>query len=156
MATTDNRLPTEGTQKDIESDLRTIKSSIDTLANSISPTAANVSFSNTGTGMTASNVQSAIVELNDEKQDSTIGGALTGPNFNTLTENKNYWINLTGSTNGPITGGYGYLEVILVATSGNGIRMQRFTRYSSSGTEMCRTYVRQYANNQWYSWIQIY
>lgn len=120
------------------------------------PEAEDVSYDNTSSGLTANNVQAAINELSTEKLDNTIGGGFIGPNFNNLTENKNYWINLTGATNAPITGGYGYLEVIIVATSGLGIIMQRFTRFSATGPEMCQTYVRQFVNNQWYSWIQTY
>lgn len=79
MATTDNRLPTEGTQIDIEARLHAIEtalaslmadttgqsiaSAISALAGAISPAASNVTFNNTGTGLSASNVQTAITEL---------------------------------------------------------------------------------------------
>ena len=42
---------------------QSIASAINSLAGAISPTASNVSFDNTGTGLSASNVQAAIVEL---------------------------------------------------------------------------------------------
>ena len=117
------------------------------------PEADDVSYDNSTSGLTADNVQAAIDELSAEKQESTIGGTLSGPDFNNLTENKYYSVNTTGSLNAPVTPAYGYLEVIVVVPT---IIMQRFTRFTSSGSEMCRTYVRQYINSQWYSWIQIY
>lgn len=40
-----------------------IKTAINALANAISPAAANVTFNNTGTGLSASNVQAAISEI---------------------------------------------------------------------------------------------
>ena len=117
------------------------------------PVAEDVRYDNTSSGLTAGNVQAAIDELNYNKQNSLMGGTLSGPDFNDLTENKNYTVNTAGSLNAPITPAYGYLEVIVVVPT---IIMQRFTRFTSSGSEMCRTYVRQYINSQWYAWIQIY
>lgn len=82
MATVDNRLPTEGTQIDIESRLHAIetalaslmtdttgqdiKTAINNLAGAISPAAASVSFTNTGTDLTATNVQGLGVEINNK------------------------------------------------------------------------------------------
>ena len=130
-----------------------IVTAINTISSAISPSANNVTYDNSNSDLTATNVQSAIDELSDEKQDNTSGGTLTGPDFNNLTENKYYSVNTAGSLNAPITPAYGYLEVIVVVPT---IIMQRFTRFTSSGSEMCRTYVRQYINSQWYAWIQIY
>lgn len=82
MATVDNRLPTEGTQIDIESRLaaietalaslmadttgQSIATAINSLAGAISPAAASVSFTNTGTDLTATNVQGLGVEINNK------------------------------------------------------------------------------------------
>ena len=46
-----------------DSSLQDIKDSIDALANTISPAAANVTFDNTSSGLSASNVQAAIDEV---------------------------------------------------------------------------------------------
>ena len=61
-----------------DTSLQDIKTAINALANAISPAAANVTFDNTGTGMTASNVQAAIEEVNTKI-----------PYINTLTFNAN-------------------------------------------------------------------
>lgn len=146
---------TSGLMKDttgqsINTTLGQIKTVLEGVA---APEAEDVIYDNTASGLAANNVQAAVDELSSEKQDSLMGGTLSGPDFNDLTENKNYTVNTTGSLNAPVTPGYGYLEVIVVFPT---IIMQRFTRFTSSGSEMCRTYVRQYINSQWYSWIQIY
>ena len=80
MATIDNRFPTEGTQIDMEARLgaietalaslmadttgQAINTTLQSLVGAISPAAANVTFDNTGTDLTASNVQGLGVELN--------------------------------------------------------------------------------------------
>lgn len=138
------------------SKLDDIKTAINTISSAISPAANNVTYNNTTSGLAASNVQVAIDELSVEKQDIIIGGVLDGPDFDDLIENKNYWIKLTGSTNGPNTDGFGYLEVIVVSVANNGLRMQRFTKFASNGTDMCRTYIRHFVNNRWYNWVQTY
>lgn len=90
MATIDNRFPTEGTQIDMEARLaaietalaslmnnttgQSIASAITALAGSISPTADNVSFDNTGTDLTSSDVEGAIKELD------TVTTTTTGTN----------------------------------------------------------------------------
>ena len=50
-----------------DTSLQSIASAINSLAGAISPAAANVTFDNTGTGLSASNVQTAISELNECK-----------------------------------------------------------------------------------------
>lgn len=50
-----------------DSSLQDIVTAIQALTASISPAASNVTFDNTGTDMTASNAQAAIVELNNNK-----------------------------------------------------------------------------------------
>lgn len=143
-------LAKDSTLQSVNNTLGQIKTVLEGVA---APEADNVSYDNITSGLTASNVQDAIDELIELKQDDLMGGNLVGPDFNTLTENKNYWINASGSTNGPVSSGYGYLEVIAARTTA---RLQRYTRFASSGSDMGRTYIRYYANNQWYSWIQIY
>ncbi len=56
MATVTSPIITDDTGQDI-------KTAINALANAISPAAANVTFDNTGTGLSASNVQAAIAEI---------------------------------------------------------------------------------------------
>lgn len=56
MATVTSPIITDATGQDI-------KTAINSLAGAISPAAANVTFNNSGTGMTASNVQAAIEEI---------------------------------------------------------------------------------------------
>ncbi len=46
--------------------LQSIVTALQTLAGTISPSATNVTFDNTGTGLTASNVQSAITEVKNK------------------------------------------------------------------------------------------
>lgn len=48
-----------------------INTTLQSLVGAISPSAANVTFDNTGTGMTASNVQAAIEEIDDITDDLT-------------------------------------------------------------------------------------
>lgn len=67
-----------------------IKTAINALANAISPAASNVTFNNTGTGLSASNVQSAIAEVcSDLFQTKTYSASYTaGGNASvTLTAN---------------------------------------------------------------------
>lgn len=52
-----------------DTSLQDIKNAINNLAGAISPSATNVTFDNTGTGLTASNVQALGVELNNKIND---------------------------------------------------------------------------------------
>lgn len=52
-----------------DTSLQDIKNAINSLANTISPSATNVTFDNTGTGLTASNAQALGVELNNKIND---------------------------------------------------------------------------------------
>lgn len=146
---------TSGLMKDITGQsINTTLGQIKTVLEGVAaPEADDVSYDNTSSGITADNVQSAIDELNSNKQNITIGGGLISPDFNSLNDNKNYWINCTGASNAPISSGFGVLEVIVTSST---TRLQRFTRYAASGSDMARTYVRYYANAQWYAWVQIY
>lgn len=61
---TTNDPPTDTTQQ-------SIAAAINSLAGAISPAASNVTFDNTGTGLSASNVQAAIAEVNNNYKDNT-------------------------------------------------------------------------------------
>lgn len=58
-----------------------------------------------------------------------------------------YFCNFTAVSNGPVTTGFGYLEVMKVSDSSI---MQRVTMFTSTGN--INSYVRYYANSQWYTW----
>ena len=60
MATIDNRLPTEGTQIDIEDALRSIATAVGGITH---PDAEDIVYDNTTSGLTATNVQDAIDEV---------------------------------------------------------------------------------------------
>ena len=60
MATIDNRLPTEGTQIDIEDALRSIATAVGGITH---PDAEDIVYDNTSSGLTATNVQDAIDEV---------------------------------------------------------------------------------------------
>lgn len=93
MATIDNRFPTEGTQLDIEARLAAIETALaslmaDTtgqsiataitgLSGAISPAASNVTYDNTDSSLSASNVKAALDELDDEKVNLS-GDTMTG------------------------------------------------------------------------------
>lgn len=51
--------------------LQSIAAAINSLSGAISPVASNVTFDNTGTGLSASNVQAAIAEVNNNYKDNT-------------------------------------------------------------------------------------
>ena len=132
----------------------TILGQIKTVLEGVSaPEADDVSYDNSTSGLTADNVQSAIDEVVSEKQDSIQGGAVRGPDFNSFNDTMNYWIDLNNSVNGPVSSGFGFLEVIRSSAT---TKMERFTKFASSGSGMAQTFVRYFVNNQWYSWIQIY
>lgn len=131
-----------------DSSLQDIKTAINNLGSAISPSANNVTFDNTGTGMTASNAQAAIVELNTNKQNNVVGGAVSTIDFNDYKTQGNYWVNATGSSNAPTTG-YCFLEVVQTSNTNC---LQRVTKYATSGANMGMTWVRWFGNNQWYSW----
>lgn len=63
--------------------------------------------------------------------------------------NKVYFANLAIATNAPVNSGYAFIENISASSAG-ALVLQRVTLYST-GT----TYVRSYANAQWYSWIKV-
>lgn len=73
------------------------------------------------------------------------GSGFTG-DINTLTNTGVYWINLSDCTNGPISSGYGTMEVISYE-----VILQRFTSYQD-GNVYCRTHT----NSQWYEWQEIF
>lgn len=136
------------------SKLDDIKTAINTISSAISPAASNVTYNNTISGLSATNVQAAIDELSGEKQDNIILGGINGPDFNNLTICGFHWISCTNSTNSPFTdptGKYGFLENI---RGSNTVLMQRFTLFKSNSSDVdyALIYVRFYANNQWYGW----
>lgn len=136
------------------SKLDDIKTAINNISSAISPAASNVTYDNATSGLSASNVQAAIDELAGEKQDNLTGGGITSGDLNNFRKTINLWLaGLNNFSNAPISSGYGVLEVIECSPT---TTLQRFTQYASSGTNMCRTYVRYYTNNQWYTWIQTY
>ena len=65
-----------------------IKSAINALAGAISPAASNVTFNNTGTGMSASNAQAAIEELNTVTTGTTGTGGFALRKYGHITEIK--------------------------------------------------------------------
>ena len=67
----------DSTGQDIKDSIDGVSTALAALAGSISPTADNVSFDNTGTNIDASKVQGALVELDDEKV-SKSGDTMTG------------------------------------------------------------------------------
>lgn len=73
------------------------------------------------------------------------GVGFTG-DLNTLTDTGVYWINLSNCTNGPVSSGYGTMEVISYE-----VFLQRFTSYRN-GNVYCRTHT----NSQWYEWREIF
>lgn len=73
------------------------------------------------------------------------GSGFTG-DINTLTNTGVYWIDLSNCTNGPISSGYGTMEVISYE-----VILQRFTSYQD-GNVYCRTHT----NSQWYEWQEIF
>ena len=75
-----------------DTSLQDIKTAINNLGSAISPSANNVTFDNTGTGLTASNVQSAIAEVAEVT--TAIHYVKT-----TLTSNVNGYIDLGISSN---------------------------------------------------------
>lgn len=104
---------------------------------------------------TSKTIPGAINELNSKKQDSLYCGTLSNTDFNTVRANGYYWVG-TGNTNIPVSGTYGYLEVINTYDSSTSAMMQRFTRFGNdSASTRGDVYVRFYANNQWYSWNKI-
>ena len=155
LANNVNGIDTSGLMTDATG--QDIVSAINDISSAISPAASNVTYQNTASELSATNVQSAIDEVASEKQDNLYGGTLTAPDFNAITNYGMYWIaSVANSQNAPPTTGYGILEVMRNRKDTINIVMQRFTKYASSGSEMARTWVRYYANTQWYSWIQIY
>ena len=125
-----------------------IVAAINNLSGSISPAASNVTFDNTGTGLSASNAQAALSELDSTKQNNVVGGAVSTIDFNDYRTQGNYWVNATGSSNAPTTG-YCFLEVVQTSNTNC---LQRVTKYATSGANMGMTWVRWFGNNQWYPW----
>lgn len=136
------------------SKLDDIKTAINSISSAISPASSNVTYNNTSSGLTATNVQDAIDELNSEKQDNIVLGVSNAPDFNNLTTSGCYWVSCANSTNSPFTdpsGKYGFLENI---RGSNIVLMQRFTLFkgNSSDADYALIYVRFFVNNQWYGW----
>lgn len=131
-----------------------IVTAINTISSAISPAADNVTYDNTSSGLDATNVQTAIDELEDEKQDNLAYGGIASGDLNNYMLNANIWCSgMNNISNGPIDSGYGILEVIRCSSH---IFMQRFTVFASSGSTMYNTYVRYYGNGRWYTWTRIY
>ena len=81
----------------------------------------------------------------DSLTELAIGGVYRG-DLNVLKTAGTYWINLSSSTNGPASSGFGTLEVTLPVKDQ---ALQRFTFYT--GAIVYRTFV----NSQWYKWTKL-
>lgn len=135
------------------SKLDDIKTAINNISSAISPAADNVTYNNTSSGLTATNVQSALDEVVNKKQNNLAYGFISRGDLNDYVQNANIWCSGMGNiSNGPVNTGYGILEVIRCSAT---IYMQRFTVFATSGATMYNTYVRYYGNNQWYTWTRI-
>ena len=91
------------------------------------------------------------------KQDDLSGGQLSNVDLNDYRfANANYWVTQTSVSNKPTTS-FGYLEVIVsFVGSSSTTAMQRFTVFGNdSSSTRGDTYVRFYANNQWYNWNKV-
>ena len=102
---TTNDPPTDTTQQ-------SIAAAINSLVGAISPAASNVTFDNTGTGLSASNVQAAITELNDFKlYYKVVSGTTNSYGFIDVGVNANEYtlisaIKLTADDNGVMASPY--------------------------------------------------
>jgi len=86
----------------------------------------------------------------DGMQSALSLGALANVDLDDYKENGFYWVSQTGVTNKPVSN-FGYLEVIKPSTT-----IQIFTCFGSNSTvTRGDTYVRFFANNQWYDWVKI-
>lgn len=86
------------------------------------------------------------------KQDDLTGGSLSNVDLDDYTSNGNYWVTQTSVLNKPVTN-FGYLEVLRCSSS---LYMQMFTAFGADNTTVKgETYVRFYANSQWYGWNKI-
>lgn len=86
----------------------------------------------------------------DGMQSALSLGALANVDLDDYKENGFYWVTQTGVSNKPVSN-FGYLEVINPSTT-----IQIFTAFGSNATvTRGDTYVRFYANNQWYDWVKI-
>ena len=76
----------------------------------------------------------------------------TATDFNSITTNGVYWINLSGKSNAPKSTGYGYLSV----TGGSAVKIQDFTLWNNGTSNMggLMMWRRIYTNGQWYGWMQ--
>ena len=97
MATIDNRLPTEGTQIDIEKAIRMVAAAIG------GGTASDVTYDGTSSGLSATNVQDAIDEVVGDiptVNDGTLTIQKNGTNIDTFTANSasNKTVNVTVPT----------------------------------------------------------
>lgn len=88
------------------------------------------------------------------KEDNLSKGTLaSGVDLDDLKNNGIYWTPNSGLLNAPINA-YGVLEVWRGGLTSNII--QRFTRFATNGQSyQYDTYLRMYANSQWYQWRQI-
>lgn len=90
----------------------------------------------------------------DQKQDVLDGAAVTGIDFNNMTESKNYFVNCANASNCPISNASGNYGFLLVSRISDTLFLQTFYRYSSnSNPSNVRRYVRTYLNNRWYDWV---
>lgn len=144
MATITSPIMTDTTGQDI-------KDSLDALALAVKPNANNIPYSNTSSGLIATEVQSAIDEVltkeNNYYTNKSLPSGVSVDNMRgtttsgSLTYNGVYWLSSSQWSGMPI-GSYGFLEV-----HGN---LQRFTPYGASGRG--ESYQRFYANSTWTPW----
>lgn len=93
-----------------------------------------------------------------EIQETLSKGGFSSPNFNNITTSGYYWFNLNDATNSPYSNPSGKFGVLTVKKPSTAIILQEFTRFLSnySSTENGETYIRFYANGQWYGWRKVY
>mgnify|MGYP003294184941 CR=1 FL=1 len=95
----------------------------------------------------------AINEVNTNKADNLMKGSLpNGTDLNDVKDIGVYWMPNIGITNAPASA-YGVLEVFKATSTSNMI--QRFTQYGANNSvTQYDTYIREFANGQWYQWKQ--
>lgn len=122
------------------------------------PTADDVSYDNTDSGLTASNVQDAIDEVVtdvSEKQDDLACGNLPdNADLNDYFHNGHWYaIPNRSYTNLPVNGATGLLEIIEKEYNTGVARLQRFSRVANN--QVVSIWERCFAGNAWRNWKEI-
>lgn len=152
MATTDNRLPTEGTQIDIEARLaaietalaslmadttgQSIASALQIIGQNVKPSASDIPYDS------SLSVKGKIDEVNEARyQIKSYNTSIPVDNMHGNDYSGVYWMTKPNWSGMP-SASYGYLEVV-----GN---LQKFYPYVPSGR--ADIYVRMFINNTWNAW----